>query len=530
MKSVFNLGICLFFISFTSYADHNTLQSNLIRSLANYVEPSEPGCALAYGNNSDDIFHSSGLIKVGESQQINSKTPFLTASISKHFTGHLAVLLANQGKLNLDDNIQNHFPELGTKQPITFNQAMNHTSGIPDHWSIFELQGRTLTENYQQQDAIRLIQGDLVLEFAPGQQYKYSNGGYIALTQAIENIAKQKLNEVLAQKVNKQLGIQARYIDQADKLPSSLASGHIKTESGFKAYNGNSFIYGPGNIMINMLDFSQWAKYINHQLLLLPEYTNALSNKDHHNNYFAGLYIEADNDGKQFLQHAGYYENLTQSIVLIPESKEYALALCNRADFRPAKVLYEFLSDIGSLSFGNQQPANSENLAGQLTTGYYINATKTDIAMIYEQGNQLYYYGQLVSSPKPLTQVSANKWRAKLSTSEVKVKLIGSNKLTVSNNQNKFKYSLIDNNAADSVKAVAKQTFSNAIIGKVAFTFAREGDINFIDSVGKIPLTCHVENFCWSEEGYVVVKVINPQEIIVSTNDLKNIAFVKSGG
>ena len=514
---------------FYGFSTTLSVEQTLANSLEQFVANNEPGCSLAYGNPSNEIFYSKGILKTGSSDLINSRTSFITASTSKHFTAYLALLLVKQHELSLDGLAKDYYPQLATDENITVNDLMNHTSGIPDHWSIFELQGRSLTEDYRQTDALALLEENLSLQFKPGQDYKYSNGGYAALAKVIENVSKQNLNTLLDQYVNKPLSISAQFLEKPNSLPKPYAKGHIKTASGFKPFMGNSTIYGGGNLVINAQDFSRWARYLNQQLSTMPFYLYARHSSARFNHYFAGLYIENDETGRQFLQHGGYYENYTQSIVLIPDSQEYAVALCNRADFRPSNVLYEFLSAIGSLTFTSVQLPQDINEAKGLIPGLFINSEKNDIAMIIQEEGSFYYYGQLVSSPKLLKPVADNTWVAKLSTSEITLKLTGDNGLSITNRQNHYNYSPIAmKDTLLPIKATEVQKYTNPVIGEILFRFAHDGQINFVSSVGEIPVTCIDEGICWSEEGYIVVNVVSPNKIVVSTNDIKHLVFLKS--
>ena len=163
-----------------------------------------------------------------------------------------------------------------------------------------------------------------------------------------------------------------------------------------------------------------------------------------------------------------------------------------------------------------------------LLAGIYINEAKDDVMMINNKADNSYYYGQFVGSPKLMKVKEQDQWLIQLSTSQVNIERIDKHRVSVSNQQKTTKYKRINQEMSKPILAMPQQRYTNPIIGEIEFTYAKNGQINFIDSVGIMPLQCSVEHYCWSEEGDVLVNVINEQNIIVSTIDLKNLFFTKS--
>ena len=233
-KLTYGFAFSLLLIS--PFATSTSVEQVLVDSLEHYVEANEPGCAIAYGDTSRTFHYEKGVLESGHKAPITATTPFVTASITKQFTAHLAILLAEKKQLLLCDPAKRYYPRLASKEEITIKDLMNHTSGIPGHWSIFELQGRTLTEKYVQQDGLYLLENSLALEFTPGTQFSYSNGGYLALTQVIEKRSGKSINELLNQYINQKLNINAWYLDAPEQLPKVYAKGHIKRKSSFEPF------------------------------------------------------------------------------------------------------------------------------------------------------------------------------------------------------------------------------------------------------------------------------------------------------
>jgi CubicO group peptidase (beta-lactamase class C family) len=102
-----------------------------------------PGCAIGIVRNDSLIYAKGyGMANLENGIPITTQTIFEMGSVSKQFTGFAIALLAQQGKLNLDDDIRKYlhwFPDM--KQRITIRSLLNHTSGIRDHDQLMDIAG-----------------------------------------------------------------------------------------------------------------------------------------------------------------------------------------------------------------------------------------------------------------------------------------------------------------------------------------------------------------------------------------------------
>lgn len=139
------------FILFSVLIIHNTFSQSLPDStiekinhiFAKWDSKMSPGCVVGIVKNDSLIFTKGyGMANLEYDIANTSNTPYHMASISKQFTAYCIVLLAKQGKLNLDDDIHTHlpwFPDL--KEKITIRNLLNHTSGIRDQWQLLNIAG-----------------------------------------------------------------------------------------------------------------------------------------------------------------------------------------------------------------------------------------------------------------------------------------------------------------------------------------------------------------------------------------------------
>ena len=138
---------------------------------------------------------------------LTSQASFSLASVSKPFTGMAIVLLARQGKLGIDDRLAQHIPELADYRSVTIRQLLHHTSGLPDHmW---------LAEKYWHPDVTLTTEDMIALfvkyrpapQFAPGDQFEYSNTGYVLLGEIIARASGRSFVDFMADEIFTPLGM-----------------------------------------------------------------------------------------------------------------------------------------------------------------------------------------------------------------------------------------------------------------------------------------------------------------------------------
>src|SRR5881394_4388186 len=103
------------------------------------------------------------------------QTAFYVASLSKQFTAMSVVLLAQDGRLSLDDDIRRWVPEVPNLGRITIRQLLNHTSGLRDYYTLLGITGWRPNELFTEQTLLELIARQKALNFQPGTEFLYNN-------------------------------------------------------------------------------------------------------------------------------------------------------------------------------------------------------------------------------------------------------------------------------------------------------------------------------------------------------------------
>src|SRR5262245_57756531 len=174
------------------------LNARVDKLFMQWDKPDSPGCALAIVRDAQIVYSRGyGMADLEHDVPITPASVFYIGSLSKQFTAMVVALLAQQGTLNLDDDIHKYLPELPTyDKPITIQHLIHHTSGLPEYMTLMARAGVHPDTSFSNQDVLRIIAQEHQLNFQPGEQFAYSNTGYALLALIVERAAHVRLDEI----------------------------------------------------------------------------------------------------------------------------------------------------------------------------------------------------------------------------------------------------------------------------------------------------------------------------------------------
>src|SRR5580765_1166137 len=202
---------------------------------ADLAKEGSPGCALAVARAGKIIYEKGyGLANIEQNVDITPQSIFDIGSTSKQFTAASILLLEQQGKLSVNDDIHKYIPELpdyGHK--ITLLNLLNHTSGLRDYLALFELAGVNIDSVTTDEDALGVIIRQKNLNFEPGSEWLYSNTGFFLLSVVVKRVSGQSLPEFAATNIFKPLGMsETLYRDRHSSLVPGRALAYDPQEHG----------------------------------------------------------------------------------------------------------------------------------------------------------------------------------------------------------------------------------------------------------------------------------------------------------
>ncbi len=164
------------------------------------------------------------------------ETIFHMASVSKQFTAYAIVLLARQGRLNLDDDIHKYLPWVPDfKEKITIRHLLNHTSGIRDQWQLLAISGTRLDDVITQEHIVKILSKQQELNSKPGEIYNYCNSGYTMLSEIVKSVTGKTLRQFTDSAIFNPLGMNnTHFHDNYEEIERNRAySYQRKGQNGF---------------------------------------------------------------------------------------------------------------------------------------------------------------------------------------------------------------------------------------------------------------------------------------------------------
>ncbi|HET9274689.1 MAG TPA: serine hydrolase, partial [Gemmatimonadales bacterium] len=189
-------------------------------------------------------------------------TIYEAGSVSKQVVAAAIVLLALDGKLSLDEDISRWVPEVaGLRRTITLRHLLTHTSGLPDRYVLHDYEGRPAGEvDHPNAEVLGLVARLTGLNFEPGEDYLYSNTGYVVAVAVIERVSGRTLQQLSEERIFRPLGMTAtRWREDHRVVVPARAAAYTGTrERGFRNDHPFTRVYGSGGLLTTVDDFLRW--------------------------------------------------------------------------------------------------------------------------------------------------------------------------------------------------------------------------------------------------------------------------------
>lgn len=351
---------------------------------------STPGCALSVTQGGKLLYAKGyGLADVSHGVAIRPDTVFDIGSVSKQFTALALLLLEQDGKLKLDDSLQQHLPELAASFPqrITLRQLLHHTGGLSDYNELLILAGEAEENVTGDADALRVIQAAPALNFAPGTNWSYSNTGYFLAGQIVQKLSGGSLDALLQARVFKPLGMAATHVrtDHTQVVPrraTAYKPGEAKGSWALAMSNWNQA--GDGAVQSTVQDLARWDAELATPQVLKPALVQALRTPGKLSNgtpiaYALGQVSNAYR-GLPRVSHGGAWGGYRAMLAHFPTQQTGVALLCNVANANPPMLLNQVADLVIGEAFPEPAPkpaADAPPLAGfdaKRFAGSYLHA------------------------------------------------------------------------------------------------------------------------------------------------------------
>ncbi len=335
----------LFFFIFLSldYADQRAERVDKLFSA--WDKTDSPGCALAIIHGGRIIYKRGyGMANLEHNIPITPQSVFYIGSVSKQFVAFAVALLASQDKLSLDEDIRKYLPEIPDYGiPITIRHLIHHTSGLRDYLALEDIAGLPFGY-YHEQDVLELIARQRELNFAPGEEYLYSNSGYFLLGVIVERASGRTLREFAEENIFKPLGMKnSHFHDDYQRLIRNRASGYFPGGGRrFKNFISTFDCVGSGGLFTSVEDLFLWdqnfsRKRVGGEEVIDMMHTKGALNSGEKLDYAFALTIKSYR-GLKTVSHGGALEGYKAAFLRFPEQRFSVICLSNLSSVNPMKL------------------------------------------------------------------------------------------------------------------------------------------------------------------------------------------------
>ena len=277
-----------------------------------------------------------GLADLEQGIAASPASDYRLASVTKQFTAAAILLLAEDGRLSIDDKLRHWLPTLPeADDKITIRHLLTHRSGLIDYEDVM---AEDTTEQLRDADVLRLLETQPRTYFEPGTDYRYSNIGYSLLALIVERASGQSFQSFLRTRIFLPLGMEhtLAYVKGGPEVPQraygySWIDGHwSRTDQSL-----TSAVLGDGGIYSSIEDMAKWDAALYDDRLLSDAsrrlaFTAWTKTYDVWVEYGFGWRITGDR-----LWHSGETVGFRNVIVRYPQRHLTVVLLSNRDDPEP---------------------------------------------------------------------------------------------------------------------------------------------------------------------------------------------------
>ncbi len=196
--------------------------------------------------------------KANHTLAANPTLPYQIASNSKQFTAMAILLLRDEGRLSLDDHVSKYIPGITEGDRITIRELLSHTSGIEDFWPQDYLFADMTVPTTPQHIVDKWAKKPL--DFQPGDQWQYSNTGYVVAGMIVEKVSGEPLMTFLREKIFSPLKMTS-VLDQDDANTPAYPAPYTRYALGPirpQRPAASGWLYAAGELSMTAADFAKW--------------------------------------------------------------------------------------------------------------------------------------------------------------------------------------------------------------------------------------------------------------------------------
>ena len=261
--------------------------------------------------------------------------PYSVGSVSKQFTATAILMLAERGKLSLDDPVGKFLPNLTRGNEVTVREILSHTSGYQDYWPqdyvppfmTHPVTAKEILDRWARKP----------LDFDPGTQYQYSNTNFVIAGLIIEKASGMPFMQFLREKIFAPLGMNGIVDVNLGKLGDAAPTGYLRYALGPPRpapKEGAGWLYAAGELAMPASDLAKWDIAMLERRMLKPasyreQQTQTMLKSGTASNYGLGISVRQI-AGHKALEHSGEVSGYSAENIVFPNDGTAVIVFVNQ--------------------------------------------------------------------------------------------------------------------------------------------------------------------------------------------------------
>jgi CubicO group peptidase (beta-lactamase class C family) len=318
-----------------------SLAERIDAAIASEYRSDGPGATIIVVKDGKTVFRKAyGMADIANKRPLSPDMALRIGSITKQFTATAILMLADEGKLSVDDDITRFLPDYPTHgRRITIEHLLTHTSGIQSYTDKPEYEP-DMARDMTVSQLIDTFKND-PLEFEPGARWHYDNSGYALLGAIIEKVSGLSYADFLQQRIFTPLGMTHTAYEGHERSVFPHATGYTSGAGGFQVAPPLSMTqpYAAGAIVSSVDDLARWdAAIASGKLLKAASWQRAFTpyvlSTGKRTEYGYGWGITTLR-GRPVIDHDGGINGFRSFALRLPADKIYVAVLENADDGMP---------------------------------------------------------------------------------------------------------------------------------------------------------------------------------------------------
>jgi D-alanyl-D-alanine carboxypeptidase len=294
-----------------------------------------PGVSIAVVRDGAIVYERAyGRGRIDPEVPASSGMRYCIGSVTKQFVATAVLLLAEEGKLSLDDKVARWFPALERAGDITLRRLLSMTSGYQDYWPQDYVMPGMLTAATPQ--SVTAEYAGKRLDFDPGMQWQYSNTNYLIAGMIVEQVSGRPLFDLLRERIFTPLGMTSVVNIDGAALGAEDAQGCLRNAFGPlrpAPKEAQGWLFAAGNLAMTAHDLALWDLSIIRQSILKPASYRAMQTAMPLENglpteYGLGIGVEAFR-GHRKLGHSGGVSGFQTMNIIYPDERAAVVVFVN---------------------------------------------------------------------------------------------------------------------------------------------------------------------------------------------------------